>query len=150
AQREVGAAPFVQVYPRIEAFVPADHQGKRRRAGPRTQANVSDPGLDKPIDEGAHVVAKDLSRPRRYSLFSAHAIVSSLILVSSYSRAGSDPATMPLPPYSLTFLPWTRPDLIATAKSPFPAPSIHPTGPAYQPRSRLSYFSMSARAFSRG
>ena len=58
--------------------------------------------------------------------------------VSSTSASGRLPATIPAPAYSVAWSPRSSAHRSAIAHSPSPLASIHPTGPAYDPRSNGS------------
>ena len=69
---------------------------------------------------------------------SARIMGSSLACVSAHSAPADDPATIPAPAYRCATAPSIWAQRRATAQSPSPRLSTHPTGPVYPPRSKSS------------
>ncbi|ALX46177.1 hypothetical protein AQ610_27745 [Burkholderia humptydooensis] len=100
------------------------------------------------VVKGIGATVRRLPTASRASI--AACIPDSLRLVSRYSRAGSDSATIPQPANSRQAPAETSAERSATTKSPLPCASIQPTGPAYQPRSKPSCARMRSSAAARG
>ena len=78
-----------------------------------------------------------LRRPRRSDRRCSGSIASSFSSVSASSAAGSESATMPAPAIEVRGAVAQQCARRATQNSPSSSASIQPTGPAYQPRSKL-------------
>src|SRR5688500_333696 len=102
------------------------------------------------IDQSGGEIEVGGSRFERHAAPSAESIGRSFRQVSSYSAAGTESATIPLPANSEAMRPESSPERSATANSPDPSRSVQPNGPAYQPRSISSSSRMIESARSLG
>src|SRR5690606_9206669 len=111
--------------------------------------HVTDAGPRQLVDERAYIRKRGLLDAHRWAP-SAARIGRSFNTDSSYSLSGSESPMIPQPANKSAASPRTRAERKPTANSPSPAPSIQPTGPAYQPRSSSSISRMSFSAASVG
>ena len=115
-----------------------DHRGPHR---PRAEPRAPPPGRG----GGAGSAPARLIIPGAASPESTGSIAPSLTSVSASSAAGSESRTIPPPAYRWATRPRSSAQRSATQNSPSPAASVHPTVPAYQPRSSPSSAGISRR-----
>ena len=118
ASRNERAGTFVEMHPQPKCRVLCKGHGERRRARAGAKANVMKPRKRKLVGKRAHIEPRAVFVREVHGAVNAASIGFILSADSAYSRAGSEPATMPQPAKMVAQFCLKSADRIATTNSP--------------------------------
>ena len=124
--------------------------GQRRRARARTHNRRLKPQSSERLYRDRRPQTVDVTKINGHSppvpYTSAFSSVCNFSLISANSLAGSEPATIPAPAYSLALQPSISAERMPTINSLLPSVSIQPKGAVYSPRLNRSCCRINSQA----